>query len=98
MQPGSRGGPRGARAQGLPVAAAVTSEPTRREAAYSSTPPAPPAAAYLPSGEKETLCTAPLKWKRCSTALQTRLASSASPPAGRESRARPRTSHAGIRS
>lgn len=98
MQPGSRGGPRGARARGLSVAAAVMSKPTRREGARSSTAPAPPAGAYLPSGEKETLCTAPLKWKWCSTALQTRLASSALPPAGKESRGRPRTSHAGIRS
>lgn len=44
----------------------------------SSRPP------YLPSGEKDTLCTEPLKWKWCSTDLQTRLTSSASPPAGRQ--------------
>lgn len=37
---------------------------------------------YLPSGEKDTLCTEPLKWKWCSTDLHTRLTSSASPPAG----------------
>jgi hypothetical protein len=35
---------------------------------------------YLPSGEKETLCTEPLKWNWCSTDLQTRLTSSAAPP------------------
>lgn len=40
---------------------------------------------YLPSGEKETLCTEPLKWKWWSTDLQTRLTSSASPPAARKS-------------
>ena len=53
----------------------------------------PPADAYLPSGEKETLCTAPLKWKWCSTDRQTRLTSSALPPEGRESRVRLRTRH-----
>lgn len=43
-----------------------------------------PGGPYLPSGEKETLCTEPLKWKRWSTDLQTRLTSSALPPAGRK--------------
>lgn len=36
---------------------------------------------HLPSGEKEMLCTEPLKWKWCSTDLQTKLTSSAAPPA-----------------
>lgn len=42
----------------------------------------PVRAPYLPSGEKQTLCTEPLKWKRWSTDRHTRLTSSASPPAG----------------
>lgn len=36
---------------------------------------------YLPSGEKETLCTEPLKWKWWSTDLHTKLTSRAAPPA-----------------
>lgn len=51
----------------------------------STTPgPEPGTGPHLPSGEKETLCTEPLKWKWWSTDLQTRLTSSAFPPGERE--------------
>lgn len=40
---------------------------------------------YLPSGEKEMLCTEPLKWKWWSTDLHTRLTSKAAPPATEQS-------------